>query len=56
MIDDGNSDNLDEAAPNAETDVTTSMGALLSVRNRANSIPNDDSIVIDAPAVRRPAP
>ena len=46
----GNSDNLEEAASEAYKHAPPSMGALLSVRERANPISHDNSNVIDANA------
>jgi hypothetical protein len=50
MIDHGNSDNFEETASEADTDCPHSMGALLSVLERANSISNNDRNVLDATA------
>jgi hypothetical protein len=50
MIDHGNADNLEETASEADTDRPHSMGALLSVLERTNSISNNDRNVLDATA------
>lgn len=52
MIDHGNSDNFEETAPEADMHCPPTMGSLLSVCQRANSISNDNSLVFDANAAR----